>query len=312
MDGALISIRQACMLLLIASVCTAAPIRVACVGDSITAGYMASNASMTYPGRLQARLTTRFGAGSYNVTNFGAGGATVQRHADSPYWNRTQFAQFINGTFDIIVIMLGTNDAKSDRPECDKRVGPMRYDCAANWPAACSLPNATAESCSVVQDYLSLIKLSRTLLATRSSVLAAPLLAIMTPPPLWKDGAYGMMQSILNDVMPKLTTKIAKLANLPLPIDVYTALGGTDHWRSTFPACGCQRPAGGTSVNASAALVTGQVFDGGATLSESYTGTQGFLAVGEVSIGSQCNYLLTCSLHASLHLTPPLATPIPP
>ena len=93
-------------------------VRVACVGDSITAGYLASNKSMAYPGRLQAQLTARFGEGSYIVSNFGAGGATVQRGADSPYWNRTQFAQWINGTYDVVIMMLGTNDAKMPDAEC--------------------------------------------------------------------------------------------------------------------------------------------------------------------------------------------------
>ena len=103
------------------------PIRVACVGDSITAGYLSSNASFAYPGRLQTQLDSKFGAGTYAVTNFGAGGATVQKDADSPYWNRTQYASFVNGSsYDIVVVMLGTNDAK------DAGNGG-----APNWPPAC-------------------------------------------------------------------------------------------------------------------------------------------------------------------------------
>ena len=101
-------------------------IRVACVGDSITAGYLSSNASFAYPGRLQSQLDSKFGAEKYAVTNFGAGGATVQKDADSPYWNRTQYALFVNGSYDIVVVMLGTNDAK------DKGNGG-----APNWPPAC-------------------------------------------------------------------------------------------------------------------------------------------------------------------------------
>ena len=63
-------------------------VEIACVGDSITAGYLASNTSMTYPGELQTMLDTKYGQGGYNVHNFGAGGATVQKGADSPYWKR--------------------------------------------------------------------------------------------------------------------------------------------------------------------------------------------------------------------------------
>ena len=69
-----------------------------------------------------------------------------------------------------------------------------------------------------------------------------PLLAIMTPPPLWRDSSYGMNQSILNDIMPNLVPQIAELAALPPPIDIFTALGGSSKWRSTYPTCGCERP----------------------------------------------------------------------
>ena len=57
---------------------TSTPLRVACVGDSITAGYKASNASMAYPGRLQDILDA-WRPGKYAVTNLGAGGATLLR-----------------------------------------------------------------------------------------------------------------------------------------------------------------------------------------------------------------------------------------
>ena len=66
------------------------PIRVACVGDSITAGYLASNAQHTYPGVLQELFDKKYGNGTHAVTNLGAGGATVQKDADSPYWKRAQ------------------------------------------------------------------------------------------------------------------------------------------------------------------------------------------------------------------------------
>ena len=53
--------------------------------------------------------------------------------------------------------------------------------------------------------------------AGRSSALQTPLMAIMTPPPLWKDGAYGMEQSVLNDVMPGLVPHIATAAGKANP-----------------------------------------------------------------------------------------------
>jgi lysophospholipase L1-like esterase len=194
-------------------------IRVACVGDSITAGYLSSNASFAYPGRLQAHLDAKFGPGIYAVTNFGAGGATVQKDADSPYWNRTQYATFVNGSsYDIVILMLGTNDAK------DTGNGG-----APNWPAACSLPNPSAASCTVVKDYLALVDVARKL---GPRLGTPPQIAIMVPPPLWRDSAYGMNQTILNDIMPPLVPHLAKLAKLPPPIDLFTALGAADQLTS--------------------------------------------------------------------------------
>ena len=53
---------------------------VACVGDSITAGYRASSSAHTYPSVLASLLGER-----YKVTNLGEGGATMnlQRHLSS-------------------------------------------------------------------------------------------------------------------------------------------------------------------------------------------------------------------------------------
>ena len=200
-------------------------VRIACVGDSITAGYLASNASFAYPGRLQSLLDAKHGAGGFEVFNFGAGGATVQKGADSPYWQRDQYKQFISSTYDAVIVMLGTNDAKHQ-----------------NWPMNCSRPDASAETCTVVQDYLALLDVAK----TKGVGGKQPKLAVMTPPPLWKDGAYGMNQSVLNDVMPLVVPKIAAAAALPAPIDVYSALGGAPDWRKTYPE-GCS-PAGTAQV----------------------------------------------------------------
>lgn len=42
---------------------------------------------------------------------------------------------------------------------------------------------------------------------------AEPIVAIMRPPPLWRDSDYGMNQTILNDVMPRLVPEISTLAS---------------------------------------------------------------------------------------------------
>lgn len=77
------------------------PIRVACVGDSITEGSY-------YPSDLQALLGK-----NYTVGNFGAGGSTVLVSSDKPYIYRIAFQKAMAFHADIVVIMLGTNDAHS-------------------------------------------------------------------------------------------------------------------------------------------------------------------------------------------------------
>jgi lysophospholipase L1-like esterase len=66
----------------------------------------------TYPFRLQMLLDKAHGWGKYVVSNLGACGSTMLRKGDSPYWLRPQFQALMSGEWDIVTIMLGTNDAK--------------------------------------------------------------------------------------------------------------------------------------------------------------------------------------------------------
>jgi acyl-CoA thioesterase I len=78
------------------------PIRVACVGDSITEG-------TGYPAGLQALLGDNF-----TVGNFGVGAATVLLDTEKPYMNQTAFQNAKSFQPNIVIIMLGTNDARPD------------------------------------------------------------------------------------------------------------------------------------------------------------------------------------------------------
>jgi acyl-CoA thioesterase-1 len=77
-------------------------IRVACVGDSITQG-------SGYPYKLQRLLGP-----NYTVDNFGVCGATVSLNSTIPYMNQTEFERAENFNPEIVVIMLGTNDANPE------------------------------------------------------------------------------------------------------------------------------------------------------------------------------------------------------
>jgi lysophospholipase L1-like esterase len=84
-----------------------AKIKVACVGNSITENYDLPEKDK-YPTILQRYL----GSESYEVRNFGAGGHTLLKKGDTPYWNSQKHRQALEWQPDIVIIKLGTNDAK--------------------------------------------------------------------------------------------------------------------------------------------------------------------------------------------------------
>jgi acyl-CoA thioesterase-1 len=86
----------------------AEPIRVACVGDSITEGVGAANrAQDAYPAVLGRLLGE-----TCEVKNFGVSGATLLRKGDKPYWRLGKFHLASAFEPQIVVIKLGTNDTK--------------------------------------------------------------------------------------------------------------------------------------------------------------------------------------------------------
>jgi len=87
-----------------------AALKVACVGDSITAGYaLADPARDAYPAQL-ARL---LGA-DYEVRNFGVSAATLMDAGNYTYRTRPAHDEALAWKPDVIVIALGTNDTKVD------------------------------------------------------------------------------------------------------------------------------------------------------------------------------------------------------
>lgn len=93
-------------LLLSQSLAWAEPIRVACVGDSITAGAGAGKGN-AYPDQLGRMLGEK-----YEVKNFGVSGSTLLNHGDKPYQKQKAFADAKAYNPDIVIIKLGTNDTK--------------------------------------------------------------------------------------------------------------------------------------------------------------------------------------------------------
>lgn len=81
---------------------------VACVGDSITFGY-GSGAHInyySYPAQLQERLGDK-----YEVLNYGVSGKTALNGLNDSYTNCEEYSASLATNPDIVIIMLGTNDA---------------------------------------------------------------------------------------------------------------------------------------------------------------------------------------------------------
>ena len=169
------------------------PTHVACVGDSITAGFAASSASAAYPSVLQ----TLFGA-SVQVRNFGHSGATLMSVADLPYQNQTEYTDatgFVSaaGATAVVdvIIMLGTNDSKS-----------------YNWMVgAGTRAQQFVTDCTAMVDHF-------------ASLPTHPLVYLALPPRAFAN-SYGISGTIIHDEMLPLLQQVAAAKGLPV-IDVDT------------------------------------------------------------------------------------------
>ena len=153
--------------------------RVACMGDSITE----MNA---YPADLQDLL-----GGSYSVGEFGASGSTVLIDTSDPYIYTNAFLRAKAFLPDIVVIMLGTNDARSDN-----------YQSIDNF----------------VADYKQLVR-------EVQALESHPKIFLVKPPPIFHNDLFLSNAYLMDGVIPGIE-QAAKDLGLPV-IDVYTPLA--DH-----------------------------------------------------------------------------------
>lgn len=83
-------------------------IRIACIGNSITYGaFIPNREKNSYPAQLSSLLGS-----DYDVKNFGVGGSTLLSKGDKPYIYSDSYQQVLKFRPNIILIKLGTNDAK--------------------------------------------------------------------------------------------------------------------------------------------------------------------------------------------------------
>lgn len=94
------------ILLLFPALLHSAPVKVACVGNSVTYGYkLEDRSSHAYPVQLQHLL-----GDDYRVENFGHSGATLLKKGHNPYWELPAYEKALAFEPDIVIIHLGLND----------------------------------------------------------------------------------------------------------------------------------------------------------------------------------------------------------
>lgn len=82
------------------------PVRIVCVGNSITEGFGNTCQEKAWPGQLGKLLGS-----SYTVLNCGVSGTTMFKNSNAPYWNTDRFVKAKEADPQILIIALGTNDA---------------------------------------------------------------------------------------------------------------------------------------------------------------------------------------------------------
>lgn len=112
---------------------TPIPIKVACIGNSITYGDKVSNRNINaYPEKLEVLLNTYYTGKNFDVVNYGVSGTTmlkdpydkdpVKDEDQWSYWEfkdgskdgggRVQYDLALSNAPDIVIIKFGTNDAR--------------------------------------------------------------------------------------------------------------------------------------------------------------------------------------------------------
>ena len=86
------------------------PVRIVCVGNSITEGYGNTSQEKAWPAQTNRLLGSR-----YAVLNCGVSGTTMFKNSEAPYWTTSNFIRAKEANPQILIIALGTNDAHPSR-----------------------------------------------------------------------------------------------------------------------------------------------------------------------------------------------------
>lgn len=148
-----------------------APVRVACIGDSITMGAGAAKGK-SYPAQLQEMLGT-----SWEVGNFGVSGRTLLKKGDYPYWNEGAYQKALAFKPDVVIIMLGTNDTKPQ-----------------NWK----------HEAEFVADYTELVK-------SFQALESKPKVFVCRPCPVPEPGNFGINEAAVKEEIKRIDALAAEM-----------------------------------------------------------------------------------------------------
>ncbi len=162
------------------------PIKVACVGNSITFGSGINHRdSLSYPAQLQRML-----GDSWEVRNYGVSGRTLLSKGDRPYINEPAFEDAMAFQPDVVLIKLGTNDTKPN-----------------NWEYKDEFKD----------DY-------RNLIESFQRLDPKPIVVLLKAVPAFPE-RWGIRDSIIHNHMNPMVEELAKSMNLPI-IDLHEPMVG--------------------------------------------------------------------------------------
>lgn len=153
------------------------PVKVACVGDSITFGaFIEDPEENSYPAQLGKLLGPGF-----EVRNFGVKGACLLDNSTKPYREQDAYHKALAYKPDIVLIMLGTNDSHPD-----------------NW----------RKKSEFKKDYMGLI-------GDFKKLKSAPAVWVCVPPPALRN-TWGIQPEVIKDEIAVMIKHISKAAKVHL------------------------------------------------------------------------------------------------
>lgn len=156
-------------------------VKVACIGDSITE-------ASGYPFRLQLLL-----GGNYEVENFGVSGSTASVNSNISYMDQAAFQKALAFQPDIVLIMLGTNDAN----------------------------RATCYDNDISDDYMRLVMAFQNL-------HSSPEIVVVDSPPIYSTYSGYNNTYLSSNIIPTINTVASELS-LPT-VDMYDTMSSPDYF----------------------------------------------------------------------------------